>query len=112
MKAAPGYTEAIGMALGIVGEDSTVDEANAQPELGLRKDPTGWRIDFNLHGHFDGVNIYKKLSTAADFTFLARDTSNPYIDTAAVDNGTRYHAYYVLADEEVGLVSNDVVITL
>ena len=90
IKANPGYTDAIGQILGIIGEDHTVDEANSKPELKLHKDPHGWRIEFNLQGHFDGVNIYKKLNTAAAFSFIARDTSSPYIDIAAVDNGSQY----------------------
>ena len=112
IKANAGYTEAIGKLLGIVGEDHTVDENNSKPELKLHKDPHGWRIDFNLQGHFDGVNIYKKLSTAAAFTFIARDTSSPYIDNAAVDNGTEYYAFYVIGDDEVGLQSDLAVVSV
>ena len=112
IKASTGYTEAIGKLLGIVGEDHTVDEANSKPELKLHKDPHGWRIEFNLQGHFDGVNIYKKLSTAAAFTFIARDTSSPYIDNAAVDNGTEYYAFYVIGDDEVGLQSDLAVVSV
>ena len=112
LKSSPNYTDAIGKLLGIVGEDHVVDEANSAPELKLHKVPSGWQIDFNLQDHFDGVNIYKKLSTAASATFLARDTASPYIDTTAVDNGTQYYAYYVMHDEEVGLVSNTAVVSV
>lgn len=112
IKANAGYNSAIGQALGIIGEDHEVDEANSKPALTLHKDPHGWRIEFNLQGHFDGVNIYKKLAAAADFTFLARDTSSPYIDNAAVDNGTQYYAYYVMGDDEVGLISDLAVVSV
>ncbi len=112
IKANAGYTEDIGKLLGIIGEDHTVDEANSKPELKLHKDPHGWRIEFNLQGHFDGVNIYKKLSTAAAFTFIARDTSSPYIDNAAVDNNTQYYAFYVIGDDEVGLQSDLAVVSV
>ena len=112
IKASTGYTEAIGKLLGIVGEDHTVDEANSKPELKLHKDPHGWRIDFNLQGHFDGVNIYKKTAAATTFSFIARDTSSPYIDNAAVDNGTQYYAYFVIGDDEVGLQSDLAVVSV
>ena len=46
------------------------------------------------------------------FSFLARDTASPYIDTAPVTNGSRYHAFYVIGDAEVGLVSDDAVVSL
>jgi hypothetical protein len=106
------YTPAIGEALGIVGDEQTVDLTTAQPELKLHKDPSGWRIDFNLKNFFEGVNIYKKKTTDTGFAKLAFDTHNPYIDTAPVDNGTRYYAFYVYGDREVGLQSAEVVISL
>ncbi len=112
IKASAGYTETIGQALGIIGEDHVVNEAESKPELILHKDPHGWRIDFNLQGHFDGVNIYKKTAAAGAFSFIARDTSSPYIDNALVDNGTQYYAYYVMGDNEVGLRSDVAVVSV
>jgi len=47
----------------------------------------------------------------ADFTFLARDTASPYIDNRlpalqSLDGGGReYKCFYVLNDEEIGLLS-------
>jgi hypothetical protein len=96
------YTTAIGEDLGIIGDEQTVDVANSQPELKYSKVPSGHEFKFNLKGFFAGVNIYKKLPSAASFTFLARDTSSPYIDTTTVENGTQYYAYFVLGDTEVG----------
>jgi hypothetical protein len=106
------YTNAIGEALGIVGDEQTVDIANSKPELKASKEPSGWKIDFNLKGFFDGVNIYKKRAADAAFTFLGRDTHAPYIDTAAVDNGTRYAAFYIIGDDEVGQRSDEVVVSV
>lgn len=107
-----GYTTAIGEALGIIGDEQTVDLATAQPELKLRKDPAGWRIEFNLKDFFEGVNIYKKTTTDAAFRKLTFDTHNPYIDNEPVDNGTRYYAFYVYGDTEVGVQSAEAVISL
>jgi hypothetical protein len=100
------YTATIGEALGIIGDEQTVDVANSKPELKHAKVPSGHEFKFNLKKYFDGVNIYKKLPAAASFTFLARDTSSPYIDTATVENGTQYYAYYVVGDKEVGQQSS------
>ncbi|MFM2224627.1 MAG: hypothetical protein RJA07_829 [Bacteroidota bacterium] len=110
IKANPGYTDTIGQVLGIIGDDHHVDEANSKPELKASKVPQGWQLDFNLHGHFDGINIYKRAAGAPDFSFLARDTASPYIDTAAAQPDTHYYAYYVIADTEVGQRSDEVVL--
>ena len=107
-----GYTVTIGEALGIIGDEVTVDLATAQPQLKLRKDPAGWRIEFNLKDFFEGVNIYKKKTTDTGFLKLTFDTHNPYIDNAPVDNGTRYYAFYVYGDTEVGVMSAEAVISL
>ncbi|MBK5284002.1 MAG: hypothetical protein JJE25_01240 [Bacteroidia bacterium] len=107
-----GYSIPVGEALGIIGDEVTVDLNTAQPELKLRKDPSGWRVEFNLKDFFEGVNIYKKKAADAGFAKLTFDTHNPYIDNAPVDNGTRYYAFYVYGDTEVGLQSAEVVISL
>jgi hypothetical protein len=106
------YTTTIGEELGIIGDEQTVDVPNSQPELKHAKVPSGHEFKFNLKAFFDGVNIYKKAPGAAGFTFLARDTQSPYIDTAVVENGTEYYAYYVLGDTEVGQRSGVVVVSV
>ncbi len=110
MKTHPAYSDDLGQDLGIVGNEQTVDIHTAQPELKSSKDPSGWRIDFNLKGYFDGINIYKSKGAGLPFVFLALDTSSPYIDTAEIAIGVCYHALYVLNEKEVGLKSNVVMI--
>ena len=112
IKTHSGYTIPIGEALGIIGDEVTVDLATAQPELKLRKDPGGWRIDFNLKDFFEGVNIYKKKTTDTSFYKRTFDVHNPFVDNEPVDNGTRYFAFYVYGDTEVGVQSAEVVISL
>ncbi len=104
------YTNSIGQHLGVVGDEQTVDVPNSAPELTGKKDPSGWRIEFNLKDYFDGINIYKSKGTGLTFVFLALDTSSPYIDTADIGVGASYYAFYMLNDHEVGLKSNVVVI--
>lgn len=103
------YTQDIGENLGIEGPEHTVDIDNARPELTLSHDPAGMRIDFNLHGDFDGVHIYRQ-APGAEFMYLATDTSSPYIDTEMVATGTRYRARFILGDTEVGQLSGEVVV--
>lgn len=107
-----GYNTAIGEDLGIIGDEQTVDAANAKPELKHAKVPGGQEFKFNLKRYFDGVNIYRKLPSAAAFSFLARDTSSPYIDTTPIENGTQYYAYYVLGDTETGQRSDTVTVSV
>ncbi len=112
IKTHPAYTDSIGQDLGVVGDEHSIDVPNSQPELTGTKDPSGWRLAFNLKGFFDGVNIYRQVPGEADYSFLALDTSSPYIDTegAALKTGTSYYCFYVLSEREVGLRSNVVVI--
>ncbi len=110
IKTHPAYTPSIGEDLGIVGDENSTDPATSQSELTGKKDPSGWRIDFNLKGFFDGVNIYKSKGTGLPYVFLALDTSNPYIDTVDIGVGASYYAFYVLNNIEVGQKSNLVVI--
>ena len=103
-----GYTTAKGEQLGVIGDEISIDPATSQPELVGKKDPGGFRLEFNLHDFFEGVHIYKARN-GVDFTFLALDTATPYID-ADIAPGTSYYAFYILHDSEVGVKSNVVVV--
>ena len=82
IKAHPAYTAAYGDLLGIVGPEDTTNLATSKPTL------TGTPlIGGVVQLAFDksvseGVNIYARRGTEADFTFLARDTASPYVETA------------------------------
>jgi hypothetical protein len=61
------------------------------------------------------VIIYSKRDNDADFVFLARDTSSPYVDNrpllaAGKPELRHYKAVYVQSDAEIGLFSDDVVV--
>ena len=102
-----GYTNDIGEDLDVVGEDKTIDVATSKPGLTAKKVPNGTEISFNLLDFFEGVNIYRKRPADAGFTFLAMDTSSPYVDTDPQVSGTQYHAFYINnKDEEVGQKSD------
>ncbi len=59
------------------------------------------------------MNIYSQREGESGFTFLARDTSSPYIDNrpcavAAKPEVRKYKAIYVVGDDEIGLFSDEV----
>ena len=61
----------------------------------------------------DGVNIYGKRDNDADYVFLARDTSSPYVDNrdcvvAGKPENRHYRALYVVGDDEIGLTSDTI----
>lgn len=116
IKAGAGYTEALGLALGIEGSEDSTDLSAAKPAL-TATDQTGGVvvIDF-VKSKSDGVNIYCQREGEADFVFLARDTVPPYVDnrplfTPGKPELRRYTAVYVLNDEEIGQYSDEVAVT-
>lgn len=114
-KSAAGYTEAIGQALKIIGADDTTDLTTAKPDLAAVPLAHGIELSFTK-SKSDGVNIYSKRDGEADFVFLARDTTAPYVDNrtllvAGKPEVRRYKAVYILSDDEIGEFSDEVVIT-
>lgn len=104
------YDENDGEALGIVGDEHEVDEANSQPKLDARRIEGGTELKFSLEGYFDGVKIFRQRPGESK-VFIAMDTGSPYNDTAEPQvNGTSYTAWFVLNDETVGLESDPVVV--
>jgi len=102
MKKSSAYTPTVGERYKIIGDEISIDVANAAPVLKLRKVPSGWEISFNLMGFFTGVKIYRKRPGDASFAYMATDLSSPYIDTDTQVNGTQYQAFFIRGDVEVG----------
>ena len=108
IKATPGYSEAMGSGLGIIGEDSTFDPTTAKPTISVK--PTGGHVDvkFDHPREVNGVKIYSKRGSETAFTFLATDTHTPYHDNRAnLVPGTaekrEYTAYYFIGEDAIGL---------
>ena len=116
IKAQTSYTTAIGAQLGIEGPQDTTDLTTAQPTLD-GTDQTGGVVQLNFSkSKSDGVNIYCKRDGDADFVFLARDTSSPYVDNrpllvAGKPELRTYQAVYILNDQEIGNYSDEVVVS-
>lgn len=77
-----------------------------KPELNVKAVSNGWAVSFNLHGRFQGINIYRKRPDAKEFSYLATDTSSPYVDTEPMHPGTQYYACYTMDGEETGKESS------
>ena len=109
-KANPGFTDAIGAALGIMATASAMDEENMKSKLTAEAFPGYVRLKFTKKG-LDGVNIYTRLKGQSAWNFLARDTNSPYDDnraltTAGVPETREYMCIGVVADGEIGQPSD------
>ena len=78
LKAAPGYTDAIGYALKIVGSDDNTDMTTAKVDLTATVEANDVALAFTKTKS-DGINIYSKRDGDADYVYLAHDTISPYI---------------------------------
>jgi hypothetical protein len=115
LKMKPNYTGADGNDLGIEGADVTVNPQTMQPAITLRQVAGGHpEVVWQKHG-MDGVEIWCDHGTA-NFTLLAVDTVPNYTDMTALPAGTaqlwKYKAIYRQTDEQVGLWSDVVSITV
>ncbi len=105
IKAAAGYTEAIGQDLGIIGAEQVVDINNLKPVLELVLQAGHPVVLWKKQG-MDGVEIHVDRGTGT-FSFLAIDTQPDYPDTAPLPAPGqsalwKYKAIYRLNDEQVG----------
>ncbi len=116
-KAHPAYTPAIGAQLRLIGPEDTTDLATSAPDLKGRDAGLGHvEIQFRK-SNATGVNIYSRRGSEPTFTFLARDTESPYIDTRPLLDPTKpevrvYKMKYVQGDVEIGNYSDDLEVTV
>ena len=117
IKIHPAYTEALGKKFGIEGAEDTTDMTTAKPTLKGKALLQGHaQVGFDKQKS-DGVNVYSKRDGDTDWVKLAFDTYSPYLDNrpllvAGKPEQRRYRACYVVADEEVGQYSDEIVVTV
>lgn len=116
IKSSAAYNPGVGDTYGINGAEDTFDIHTAAPKITGKPLVNGQaQIDFtNPKG--DGVNIYCRRGAETEFSFLARDTESPYVDTrvllaAGKPEQREYKAVYVLDGVEVGTWSESVIVT-
>lgn len=81
IKSKPSYTDGIGAGLGIVGHSIPVIYDEYSPWFILRiRGENCVEVCFRRH-YADAVNIYSRRGTEESFSFLARTSVSPYMDT-------------------------------
>ncbi len=112
IKAAPGYNSAIGEDLGIESPVAPeVDLETAKPTFNALAMPDS-EVRLNwTKGEFTGVRIEGRRNAEVAWTFLAVDTSSPYLDareplTGGIPESRSYRMRYLLGDDTVGLFSD------
>ncbi len=104
IKVAPGYTEAIGQALQIIGAEQTVDLNSLKPVITADMHAGQVLIAWSKQG-MDGLEVWVDRGTG--FGFLAIDTVPDYTDTQPLPTSGqsavwKYKAIYKQGDERVG----------
>lgn len=106
IKKSPGYTEAVGKDLGIIGAVETPETAPKPTFKAVVQPNFGVRLDW-VKGKLSGVTIQGKRAGDADWVTLGRDNYSPYVDerapaTPGVSEARQYRMRYLLRDDEVG----------
>lgn len=120
MKVAPGWSLAIGQAMGVIGPGGQslkpVNLDTAKPKV--RVEAVGGRVHIKFTRRpFDGINIYTRKKGEGTWRFLSRATQSPYADptplaSANVAEIREYQAFGVRKDREVGQPSDVLVIPI
>lgn len=98
-----------------VGADDTTDLTTAKPTLGVAGN-MGGNVELVFNKSISqGVDVYARRESDADFVFLARDTQSPYLDNrpllvAGKPEIRRYKAIYVQNDGHIGNFSDELVV--
>ncbi len=108
LKTAPGYTESIGVSLGVIGADASVGLGSVQPELTLWLDAGRVKVGWFKQG-LDGLEIW--VDRGSGFAYLAINTTPDYTDPTPLPSAGqsalwKYKAIYRKADKPVGKWSN------
>lgn len=100
LKTLPGYTEAIGGELGIVGGSYVVENSAIKPLLRAHVENGVVKLQFKKMRQ-PGVNIYCRLQGTSVFEKLAYDYASPYIDgrSAAVAGHAEVREYKVVCSD-------------
>jgi hypothetical protein len=110
------YTVAIGVLLGIIGEDVVVNFEKARPDLKLVHTGGLIHISYALN-HTHGLYLFSMRGTETTFTLLATITKPSFNDARAnlvvgVAEKRQYMGLYMVDDVQVGLESAIVYITI
>ena len=110
------YTEAKGEDLGIIGADIIVDYATVKPVLKLSLDVSHPKIKYRKN-RTDGINLYGDHDDGKGMVFMKFISKTVFVDETELAAGInsavwKYMAIHVVDDLEVGIPSDEVVITV
>jgi hypothetical protein len=110
IKTKAAYTEGIGNDLGIIGEATTFDPLTFKTKLNATVYTDQVVVNF-VKDQTDGINIYARKKGEANWTFLALDTSSPYVDnrpltTPGTPETREYMGIGVIDDAQLPLESD------
>lgn len=117
VKTAAGYNNSIGQQLGFIGPEDSTDLTQEKPTLRATTVAVGSvAIAFNKQTS-DGIRLFSKRGSETTFSFLAVDTSSPYVDTRpnlvpGTPETRQYQAQYILSDEPIGNLSDVLQVTV
>ncbi len=117
IKDAPGYTDTIGLDLGIIGSQKTgPDLITIQPHLTVTLSGGAVQITWNYGGFSDFLDMLEiQVDRGQGWLILAFDTTPDYTDTAphpAALTQWKYRAIWRVGDHQVGQWSAEVKVTL
>jgi hypothetical protein len=109
IKNAAGYTDAIGQDLNIVASVSTVDVNTISPVLKAKTDVGRPHLKWKK-GTAQATDLYADHNDGNGFVLVARLLRGEYLDTTPLAAGKvaddyKYKAIFVIADEQVGIMS-------
>ncbi|HMQ70685.1 MAG TPA: hypothetical protein PKA90_16990 [Ignavibacteria bacterium] len=116
IKGNPNYTEAIGNNLGIIGSEENIEFSELKPVINIKME-AGYPKLIWKKGKADSIDIYVDRSDGKGFVYLANDSSPDFVDKASLNGNEKtaawvYKAIYRVKDEQVGLFSDDVSVTV
>lgn len=114
-KKAPGYTNAIGKDLGVIGTDDPFNPDTYKPVISAGAFPGHVTVKFTKKG-VQGVNIYSQLKGEEKWEKLAFDSYSPYEDNRPLHvpgsaEVRQYMAIGVIHDHEIGQMSDIIEVT-
>jgi hypothetical protein len=116
IKASAAYTENMGSDLGIIAPVANFDPNSMQPDLKVRLNAGRPHVKWTK-GESDALDLFVDRNDDAGYVFAGRFMRNEYLDVtplaaAKVVDQWSYKGIYVIADQQVGLYSGVVDISV
>ena len=113
MKALPGYTKALGIAIGLESSATPFDPTTYKAELSGLNSPAAKVIAGKFrkaYGHIDALNLYGRKAGTTGWTLLKTCLVSPFTAGVPLAGGApeawEFQGRAVIKDEEIGLPSD------